>query len=123
MTLNIAEGGNVPAVTQNRTKEPNPFDGLFPTKGHGTDNQLTLVVELPSGTEEADKYVNKVAAQAQAAARNSVSEDAPHGYTARIKREAFEQGTGKNRKQMTRLIIWSTDRVFRTRKPKETAAE
>lgn len=110
MTLNITEG-TIPAVTQNRTREPNPFDGRFPTA-----EGKSLVVELPSSNDEETKFVNKVVAQAQKAARETVTDDAPQGYTAKVKREAVEIGSGKAKKAGTRLTIWTVDRIFRTRK-------
>jgi len=115
--------GTVPATTSTRTREANPFDGLFPTVGHGTPEQESLIIDLPSETEDEQKYVNKVASQAQTAARESKDDAHPSGYTARVKRTAIEVGTGKAKKVGTRLEIWSVERIFREgagRKPAAT---
>lgn len=99
----------VPETVSTRSREPNPFDGLFPTEGHGTDQQKSLVVVLPSATEDEKKVLQKVRNQAQAAAREAISDAAPNGYTARVK--AFPAKIGK--KEATRLQIWSVDRITR----------
>lgn len=117
MTLNITEG-TVPEVTSTRTREPNPFDGLFPTK-----EGKSLVVTLPSATDEERKYVNKIASQAQSAARDAKDEAHPHGYTARVKRDAVTVGTGKSAKESTTLTIWTVDRIFRPGAGRKAAEE
>lgn len=102
-----------PSVTRNRTREPNPFEGMFPT-----EEGKTLVVELPSETDDEKKQVSKAASFAQTAANAAKSESAPNGYTARVVRTPIKRG----RKEYTRLTIWSIDRITRPgagRKPSD----
>jgi hypothetical protein len=117
MELNITQSNEAPpAVTRNRTREPNPFDGMFPV-----EEGKTLVVELPSETIDEKKAINKAAAFAQQAANEAKSETAPKGYTARVVRTPIKKG----KKDYTRLTIWSIDRITRPgagRKPAEATA-
>jgi len=124
MSLQFTEG-SVPEKTVSRVKEENPFTGMFPTKGHGTEDQKSIVVVLPSETDEEKKYVNKIVNQAQTAARDAVTDDAPKGYSARVLREAVTVGKGKAAKESTQLTIWSVNRIERPgagRKPASDSA-
>jgi hypothetical protein len=121
MALEITKGTTVPATVSTRTREENPFAGMFPTPPEGEG--VTLIVELPSETDEEKKYVAKVASQAQTAARESVDAEHPDGYTARVKREGFVKGSGKSAKNYTRLTIWSVDRIYRKGAGRKPAAQ
>lgn len=115
MDLTITKSDEAPpTTTRNRTREPNPFDGMFPV-----EEGKTLVVELASGTEDEKKAVNKAAAFAQTAANEAKSDAAPNGYTARVVRTGFKKGS----KEYTRLTIWSVDRITRPGAGRKPAAE
>jgi len=94
-----------------REQTPNPFRGKFPTN----EEKALKVGPLPSTTEDERKAVERVVYMAQKAA-NEV------GLTARVKREAVETGTGKNKVTQTVLLFWSVEKITRKRKDKDTDA-
>lgn len=105
--LQITEG-TVPDKAVNRTARPNPFQGRFPTA-----EGKSLVVTLPSSTDEEKREVNAVANLAQTAARNA-------GYTGRVKRDEVPVKVKGKDVPHTRLTIWSIPKI--THKPKDEAA-
>lgn len=126
MTLTIEEG-TVPSTLSTRTREPNPFAGKFPT-----EEGKSLIVRLPSRNDEEKKYVEKVKAQAQTAARDSIDEEHPSGFTARVKLEPCKVTVtekGKNGRERTQevdgtcLTIWTVARIHRAGAGRKPAAD
>lgn len=96
------ETAAIPAVTVNRTAEPNPFDGKFPS------DEAALVVTIDGTEEEQAAQVKKIISQARKAAQAV-------DRTARKKTEAVEVGTGKTKHNATRVYLWTVSRVTRPR--------
>lgn len=105
----IEQGNEIPETVVTRKAEPNPFvDG----KHFPTPEGKTVIVTLPSATDDEKKNVKKVVSLAQKAGRLCET-------TTRVKRE--EAGT--KAKPQTRLIMWSVPKITRSRKDKAAAAE
>lgn len=100
MTFTITEGTEIPAPAA-RAKTPNPFEGRFPTP-----EGKTLVVVLPSGTEDERKAVEKVVTLAQQAGR-AVDTTTRH---------LREETAGKS--PSTKITFWSVPKIVRPRKVK-----
>lgn len=111
MDLNFSEG-TIPTSTVNRTTADNPFTGKFPTP-----EGRSLVVTLPSKTDEDRKNVDKVVNLAQKAARDAAPTDAyPEGMTARVKRDSAKNGAE------TVLTMWTVKAIKRARLTDEEKA-
>lgn len=109
MDLNFATTDQ-PAQAHTRESAPNPFAGKFPT-----EEGKAFYVDLPSSTDDENKVVKRVIAQAQTAAREA-------GYTGRVRRDSVTIGTGKTAKAGTRLTFWSIPKIERKPKGTDTAA-
>lgn len=118
MDLTITTADTVPETISNRSSEPNPFDGKFPTAPG-----KSLVVTLPSKTDDEKVAVNKVVQFAQAAGRAVKTDEYPEGTTTRKLLEPVDK-TGKvvadfTKATHTRMTFWSVKPIKRPRKDKD----
>lgn len=103
--FSFGDATSIPTVTRNATREPNPFEGKFPS------DDAAIPVTFPADADT--KAVEKVIRQAYQAARDA-------DRTARIKRQTVTVGTGKNARQAVQLIVWTVaKRPPQNRKPKD----
>lgn len=111
MNLDIQTGDTVPQRPS--TAEPNPFveGNHFPTP-----EGKTVIVTLPSSTDDEKKYVDRIVKQAQQAGKAVRTDEYPEGSTTRVHREPVKIGTGKNAKDGTRLTFWTVTPIKRKRK-------
>lgn len=96
----------IPAATRNRPTEPNPFDEVMPLD----ENAIQITLDGTSKDQNDNgAAIRKTIAQARRAANDK-------DRTARVKEDISEQGTGKNKKTVTALTIWTVPKQTRARK-------